>query len=263
MVALLRSGQSGAVATVVRSSGSAPQQAGARIMLRGDGSVFGTVGGGAIESAVLERLREVLESGESELFVRELGHDLGMCCGGRMELFLERINASPRLLLCGAGHISHALAPIARALGFELLVADARDELNNDERFPAARRELLDADELFKRELLTERDWVIVATHDHALDERILERALHQVPRYIGLVGSRRKVFRLLERIARRGGELALDRVYAPVGLALAAVGPAEIAVSIAAELVALRRGAELPHMRAIDDPRLRRLLAG
>jgi xanthine dehydrogenase accessory factor len=179
-----------------------------------------------------------------------------------MEIFVECIEAVPRLLLCGAGHIANALAPLACALGFEVTVADAREELNREERFPSARRELLDADELLKRRSLGARDWLLITTHDHALDERILERALLGSPHYVGLVGSRRKVFRLLDRIVARRADLPLERVYAPVGLALGAVGPEEIAVSIAAELVALRRGASVPHLRAMDDPRLRKLIA-
>jgi len=261
MQALFASGQRGALATVVRTSGSTPQQPGARMLLCADGSLLGTVGGGAIESAVRTRLEAVLADGTSELFVRELGHDLGMCCGGRMEFFLEPVGAVPRLWLCGAGHIAQALARVVPSLGFELVVCDAREELNDEARFPSARRELLDGDELLKQTALGARDWLLITTHDHALDERILERALSQAPRYIGLVGSRRKVVRLLERIAQRCGPLALERVYAPVGLVLGAVGPEEIAISIAAELVALRRGAEVPHMRALDDPRLRKLL--
>jgi xanthine dehydrogenase accessory factor len=101
----------------------------------------------------------------------------------------------------------------------------------------------------------------VIATHDHALDERVLERALLQAPHYIGLVGSRRKVLRLLARIRERRGELDLSRLHAPVGLALNARGPEEIAISIAAELVALRRGATLPHMRVLDDERALRAL--
>jgi xanthine dehydrogenase accessory factor len=259
---LLASGGRGALATVVRSTGSTPQRPGARMLLCDDGSVLGTVGGGAIENAVLERLRALKTLGGSEMMVKELGFDLGMCCGGRMEIFIESIEARPTLWLCGAGHVNCALAPLVSTLGFDIAVLDAREELNNAARFPGARRELLDGDELLKRAPLSNRDWLLIATHDHALDERILERALSGQPRYVGLVGSRRKVFRLLERIAQRRSDLPLDCVYAPVGLALGAIGPEEIAVSIAAELVALRRGVEAPHLRAVANPQFARRLA-
>jgi xanthine dehydrogenase accessory factor len=244
------------------------------MLLRPDGSFVGTLGGGAIELVVQNALREVQAGGEAQYVARELGRELGMCCGGRMEIFVEPIEAPPRLFLCGAGHVAQATAPLVQKLGFEVCVLDERDELNTEARFPGLARVLRDPAEALKRIALGERDWIVIATHDHALDERTLESALRQRPRYIGLMGSRRKVFRLLARIvARRGSvdargsaraqNLDLSCVYGPVGLALGAVGPEEIAVSIAAELVALRRGREAPHLRAVDHPHLARLLAG
>jgi xanthine dehydrogenase accessory factor len=107
---------------------------------------------------------------------------------------------------------------------------------------------------MLKRTTLGEQDWLLVVTHDHALDEQILELSLDQKARYIGVVGSRRKVFRLVQRLSQRRGPLALERVYAPVGLDLGAIGPGEIALSIVAELVALRRGKAAVHLRAVSD---------
>ena len=262
LLAVHESGEPAALATVVRTSGSTPQAAGARLLVRADGSKLGTVGGGAIEQDVLEALSTCLAGGPAQLLVRELGHDLAMCCGGRMEVFVEPIRPLPRLWLCGAGHVNKAVAPLAASIGFEVSVVDEREELNSEARFGAARRVLLDPTSQLKRCPLGARDWVLIATHDHVLDEQVLELTLQQAPAYVGLVGSRRKVFRLLERIVRRRGALSLERLYAPVGLSLDALEPEEIAISIAAELVALRRGAEVPHMRALNDPRLRRLLS-
>ena len=179
-----------------------------------------------------------------------------------MEVFIEPVEAAPRLWLCGAGHVGAAIAPLAASIGFEVTVVDEREELNTEARFPNFTRRLVDPTSWLKRASLDARDWLLIATHEHALDEQILEIALTQAPRYIGLMGSRRKVYRLLERITLRRGPLSLERVYGPVGLTLGAIGPAEIAVSIAAELVALRRGESGTHMRAMDDPRLRALLA-
>lgn len=265
---LLQNGERGALATVVRVSGSTPQRPGARLLLLADGSQLGTVGGGAIEHAVLEALTACLNGAEPQLLVRELGHDLAMCCGGRMEVFVEPIQAVPRLVVCGAGHVAQALAPLASSLGFMVQVIDEREQLNSEVRFPGVQRTLRDPCEQLRDQPLTATDWLLITSHDHALDEKLLELSLQQQPRYIGLVGSRRKVLRLLERIRARRGELPLERLYAPVGLALNAEGPAEIAVSIAAELVALRRSASVAHMRSVDkqgqDPRkLRRITVG
>jgi xanthine dehydrogenase accessory factor len=268
LLEVLASGGRGALATVVRTSGSVPQTPGARLLLRADDTTVGTVGGGAIEHAVLDALREARKSGQSQLFSRDLGYDLGMCCGGRMEIFIEPIEGMPRLWLFGAGHVARPTAALARSAGFDVTVIDEREDLNSDERFPSCQREV-DEPAVFLRAraaALGARDWLLIVTHDHRLDEELLELAVQQRPRFIGLVGSQRKTFRLLQRIGARlhgsSAELALDRVYAPVGLDIGAVGPQEIAISIVAELVALRRGhASDRHLRAVDDVRLQRLL--
>jgi xanthine dehydrogenase accessory factor len=248
LVEVLQSGERGALATVVRTSGSTPQRAGARLLLKPDGSTVGTVGGGAIEHAVLAALQRLQRAGGSEFLLRDLARDLGMCCGGRMEFFLEAVETAPRLFIFGAGHVARATAPLARQLGFDVTVVDEREELNTSERFPECTLELGDAE----RVKLGEHDWALIVTHDHRLDEQTLERCLAQPARYIGLVGSRRKVFRLLQRIAARRPGQKLERVYAPVGLDIGAVTPEEIAVSIVAELVALRRGKLAPHLSAV-----------
>jgi xanthine dehydrogenase accessory factor len=260
---LLQSRRRGALATVVRVSGSTPQGVGARLLLREDGTSLGTVGGGAIEHVVMEALRRALERGEAELLTRDLAHDLGMCCGGRMEIFVEPLVPAPRLWLLGAGHVSRPTAVLARSVGFEVAVVDERDELNTEERFPDCELVLDDPSDVLKRTPLSQDDWVLIVTHDHQLDERALEWAAGTRARYIGLVGSGRKALRLVERVlAKRGGDVPLERVFAPVGLDIGAVSPEEIAVSIVAELVALRHGRPAAHLRALSDPRVARALA-
>lgn len=252
----------GALATVVRVSGSVPQQAGARLLLRDDGTTLGTVGGGAIERVVLEALERALTTEQSELLTRDLAHDLGMCCGGRMEVFVEPLAPAPRLWLLGAGHVAKPTAALALTVGFEVHVADEREELNTAERFPGCQRHLDDPSRVLARAGLDASDWVVIVTHDHQLDERALGSASATGARYIGLVGSRRKVLRLVERIAlKREGGVPLERLFAPIGLDLGAVTPEEIAVSIVAELVALRRGKAADHLRALTDVQLARRL--
>jgi xanthine dehydrogenase accessory factor len=259
---LLNNRQRGALATVVRASGSTPQQVGAKLLLRADGSSLGTVGGGAIERVVVEALERALSSGEPELLLRDLAHDLGMCCGGRMEVFVEPILPTPRLWLLGAGHVAQPTAALALTVGFEVLVVDEREELNTAQRFPGCQLLLDDASDALHKAQLGDRDWVVIVTHDHQLDERALEAASAKAPRYVGLVGSRRKVFRLVERVSsKRAGAIPLDRLYAPVGLDIGAITPAEIAVSIVAELIALRHGHPATHLRALSDERLQKAL--
>jgi len=259
---LLDRRQRAALATVVRVSGSAPQQPGARLLLREDGTTLGTVGGGAIEQAVLEALARTLSTERAELLTRDLAHDLGMCCGGRMEIFLEPIVPSPRLWLLGAGHVAKPTAALALSVGFEVHVVDEREELNCAERFPGCRLRLDDPADVLRNAGLGASDWVVIVTHDHRLDERALGSASATGARYVGLVGSRRKVLRLVERVSlKRDGDVPIDRLFAPIGLDIGAVTPEEIAVSIVAELVALRHGKVANHLRALTDVQVARLL--
>jgi xanthine dehydrogenase accessory factor len=262
LLALLEAGEEGALATVVKTSGSTPQAPGARLLLLPGDRRVGTVGGGAIERLVIDALREVQTHGVSRVVACDLGRDLGMCCGGSMEIFIEPIVATPRLWIFGAGHVAQPTAALARTVGFDVVVVDEREELNVEERFPGCRRELIDPASALGREPIGPRDWLLIVTHDHLLDEESLRAALAREPRYIGVVGSRRKIYRLLERIAARQGPLELERIYAPVGLDLGAISPQEIAVSIVAELIAVRHAAKSTgHLRAVDDERLRERL--
>jgi xanthine dehydrogenase accessory factor len=251
---LLARGERGALATVVRTGGSAPQVTGARMLIDAHGKSWGTVGGGRIEEAVREELTRCLRGATARTLHWELTQDLGMCCGGRMEVFVEPIQGSPRLIMFGAGHVAEATARLAVRLDFRVTVVDERAELNTEGRFPACTRLDFAPDEALSELALSEHDFLLVVTHDHALDQEILERALRLPHRYIGMIGSERKVRRIFARIAERRGELALSRVYAPVGLDLGAIGPEEIAVSVMAELIALRRGKAAQHMR-VSEP--------
>lgn len=260
---ILEGGRRGALATVVRTSGSTPQQPGAKLVLYPDGRRAGTVGGGAVEREVLAALASCIESGKPELAVYDLGRDLGMCCGGRMEVFVEPVEASQRLIVFGAGHVAKPVAALAQTLGFSVVVVDDREELNDAARFPGCERILREASEAAAELAPTSDDWLLVVTHDHRLDEEALDVYARLPHRYLGMIGSRRKVFRILQRIAHKRSLPPLDRVYAPVGLDIGAVSPEEIAVSIVGELVALRHGRPSAHLRAVDDPRLARVLAG
>lgn len=250
-----------ALATVVRASGSTPQKPGARLLLRHDDTTVGTVGGGAIELVVIEALRQARRTGQSQMLVRDLGYDLAMCCGGRMEVFVEPVEPTPRLILCGAGHVARATASLARTVGFDVTVVDDREEYNSEERFPGCERCLVEPPEFMRNTTLGEADWLLITTHDHGLDEKTLEHSLRQKARYVGLVGSERKVVRLTQRVLARCGPIGIDRLYAPVGIDLGALTPEEIAVSIVAELIALRHGKTSTHLRVADDARFDRVL--
>ena len=260
---VLTSGRRGALATVVRVSGSVPQQPGARLLLAPDGATTGAGGGGAVDRAVRDALGQCRQHGRPELVVYDLARDLGMCCGGRMEIFVEPVEAEQRLLVFGAGHVAKPTAELARRVGFAVTVVDDREELANRERFPDCELVLAEPREAAARIAPRAEDWVLIVTYDHRLDEEALDTFARLPHRYLGLIGSRRKVLRILQRIASRGDLPPLDRVFAPVGLDIGAVSPEEIAVSIVAELVAIRHGKAARHLRALDDPRVARVLSG
>ena len=249
-----------ALATVIRRSGSAPQVVGARMLIDAEGSLLGTVGGGAIEAQVLDACRQVLRTGKAQTVEAHLVRDLGMCCGGAMEVFVEYLQAEARVIVIGGGHVARALAPLCRTLGYRVLVVEDREEMLEDPAFAQLERLCFDADEIDEAVPdLCERDHLVIVTRDHARDERALAKLLELPHAYLGMIGSRRKVHTILARVLRRYDERGrprpdLSKLHAPVGLALGGRTPAEIAVSIAAELIALRHGGEGRPMSIVDE---------
>lgn len=244
---VLDADQSAAICTVVHSAGSSPQKIGSKMLVRQDGSIVGTIGGGTIEHAVIDEAGGVIRSGCSKLFKAHLSRDLAMCCGGRMEIFIEPVGDRPWLLLFGGGHVGAALCSIASQAGFRVHVIDERDEFASAATHPVAAK-LTCSDPL---DILDELPWgpetyAVIVTHSHRRDEDLLARCIERPCRYLGMIGSKAKVLRFLQRYEKRGLDLAsFAHVRAPIGIDIAARDPGEIAVAIAAELVAVRRGAE------------------
>jgi xanthine dehydrogenase accessory factor len=239
----IRLGRPAALATVIAVGGSAPRAAGARLLLGADGALVGTIGGGALEHRVLAMCREVMTSGRPIRWSAHLVHDLGMCCGGQVEVYVEPLEVREPLVIFGAGHVAHALAPLVSGLGFAVTVVDERDDLLTPERFPDCT--LHGGDPLaFAQALPGGRDaWWLVATHDHALDQALGETLLPKTFGWLGMIGSRAKIARFFVRWEGAGLDRALfTRLSAPVGLDVGAETPLEIAVAIAAEMIAIRR---------------------
>jgi xanthine dehydrogenase accessory factor len=232
------------MATVVQSRGFTPQKSGAR-MLIGSSETWGTIGGGAIEQEVIEKARALLEEGGSVVLERHLTRELGMCCGGEMSVFLEVVEAAPRLVVFGAGYIAKPLAAMAAACGFEVAVVDEREEWATAERFPMAQVHL-GSPESFARSWRTEGgEMAVVATHDHALDQRLVQLLLARPLRFLGMIGSVPKQRKFALRLRARGfSDQQIARLRTPLGFDIGARTPEEIALSVVAELVAVRRGA-------------------
>ena len=234
------------LATVVRSVGSAPQDEGAKLIITSDGQAAGTVGGGAFEHRVLAIAREMFGGGaRTRLEELNLSRDLGMCCGGVMTVFFERVVLPARLVVLGAGHIARPLVEFAAAVGFETVVVDEREAWADPERFPAAARVECDDPEAVVAELALDVETaVVVVTHHHPLDQALVRALVGSRAGFCGLVASEAKRNKFLLRLAAQDVPAeALARLRAPLGIQIGAVTPEEIALSIVAELVAWRHG--------------------
>ncbi len=215
------------------------------MLVGGKGLLAGTVGGGRFEEEILKRAAGILPHGGFGTAEIKLTLELGQCCGGEMEVSMEVLAPAERLFIFGAGHVAKELAPAAKKVGFEVTVLDDREEFLTRERFPDADL-LLDACDPAGWPGTVAIDagtFCVVMTHDHGLDQRIIGKLVSTDAAFIGLIGSRTKARRFSARLAAWGatpGQIA--RVRSPVGLAIGAETPQEIAVSIVAELVAERR---------------------
>lgn len=241
---LLKEGRPFVLATVVGASGSAPRKAGAKLLLDAEGTFCGTVGGGAVEHAVRSRLAEWLALDEPRLVAFDLTRDLGMACGGAMQILIEPFGAKPRLVLYGAGHVAICIAAAAVPAGFRVAVVDDRDEWANPQNFPTAEAVVVaPLDGSTDGVPLATTDYVVVVTRGHASDFEMASRALKAGPRYLGVIGSRRKAAALALSLRQAGhSEAAAASVRIPVGVDIGAETPAEIAVSVMAEMIAVRR---------------------
>jgi xanthine dehydrogenase accessory factor len=235
----LEAGCAVAMATVVARHGSAPSTPGQKLACSSDGGVCGTVGGGAVEREVVAALHARLTSPglTAELRGLSLGAELAMCCGGRVQVFLETLTMKYPVLIVGAGHVATALAPLLAGLDFQVVVTDSRDAYSGEARSDIEVRRG-EADEVAAD--ISRAGACLVMTHDHALDQTVIEWALRQQFAFVGGVGSRAKAERTRQRLVHKsidGG----SRLRMPLGVDCGARSPQEIAVAIAAELIALR----------------------
>jgi xanthine dehydrogenase accessory factor len=255
---LKRQGRRSALATIINVRGSIPSVAAAKMLIRDDGSTLGTVGGGCVENDVCKGAMEVMKDEKPKTFNFNLDQqpddDTGLVCGGSLQVFVEPIIPPPMLYVFGAGHIGYNIYRVAMIAGFEVVVVDDRDAFANRERFPDA-LDVHAGDMDTTMSLLDPSDssYIAIVTRGHRHDMRVLRWAVDTRASYIGMIGSRRKVFTVFKQLEEEGvAHENLQRVYAPIGLQLGSVTPEEIAISVVAELIAIRRHSEapMPHSR-------------
>lgn len=258
IVRMRQEGRSCALATIVNTAGSIPSFSSAKMLVRDDASIVGTIGGGGAEFEVIQAAREVIAEEKPRTLSFNLnqrpGIDAGMVCGGSLEVFIEPIVVAPTLYLFGAGHVALATYRIAQSAGFEVTVIDEREDFANRERYPDAKDVVVAPYASAMRAISPSAGaYVLIFTPSHQMDLEVLRWAIGTPARYIGMMGSKRKVTGFFAELQKDGVPAERFRaVHAPVGLDIGAQPPEEIAVSVVAEMIAIRRrsAAALPHLR-------------
>src|SRR6204780_5611994 len=257
IVRLRQEGRRGALATIVNVRGSIPSFKTAKMLVRDDGSIVGTIGGGCVEADVWQAAREVMESEKPRTLTFDLNqdpkYDTGLVCGGTLDIFVEPVLPPADLFFFRAAPVAASLYKVARIAGFDVTIIDDRQAYANRERFPDAQQLIVEEFEKASVELSpTESSYIVIVTRGHRDDMRMLRWAVQTPARYIGMIGSKRKTITIFKELQQEGLSAHLfERVHAPVGLDIGAITPEEIAVAIPAELIAKRRRVErdLPHM--------------
>lgn len=248
IVKLKKEGKSAALATVIAASGSTPREEGSKMLIKKDGSIVGSVGGGNLEALVQKAALDVIAGGKTRTIHFDLSakdaSEAGMICGGVTDILIEPIIPAPMLYIFGAGHISIPLSIIGKMLEFAVTVIDDRADFANSQRFTSADNIYAeDFKHIFKKLEINESSYIVIVTRGHAFDEVVLEWAVTTPAFYIGMIGSKQKNQTLFSHLKQRGvSQEMLDRVHAPIGLEIFAETPEEIAVSIMAEIIKLKR---------------------
>jgi len=241
------SGSPAALVTVIATEGSTPQKAGAKMLVYPDGRIVGTIGGGCVEAEMTWRARQSIEARRPQLASYDLTPDQagedGLVCGGRMQVFIEPIEGTPTLCLFGAGHVAQPLARMAKAAGFRVQVADDRIKFANRERFPDV--DLLVVEEFTSaasQMTLGPNTYAVVVTRGHKGDTEALRAVVGKGLRFVGLLGSRPKLVHLVSALEESGVPAQdLAEIHCPLGIEIGAVSPEEIAVSVLAQMIAVR----------------------
>ena len=255
---LKREGKRAALATIINARGSTPSVVAAKMLVLEDGSILGTVGGGCVEFDVRKRAMAVIQDEKPRNFTFDLDQrpddDTGLLCGGSVQVFIEPVIPTPVLYIFGAGHVGLNVCKVAALAGFEVVVCDDREQYANRERFPDAREiHAGEMDAVLSELSPSAASYIVIVTRGHRHDMRVLRWALDTPAHYIGMIGSGRKVLTIFQQLEAEGvARESFQRVFAPIGLEISAAMPEEIAISIVAELIAIRRhcAVALPHSR-------------
>ncbi|MEI7982574.1 MAG: XdhC family protein [Bacteroidota bacterium] len=232
-----------AICIVVETHGSTPRKQGAKMIVFADGSVYGSIGGGSVEKEVAVKAMALIRSGKREKCSFQLEQDLAMHCGGEMEVYIEPINPTQKLIIFGAGHIGRALAGFAREVDFSVTVIDPRENIFIDQSFSHCNCINTDYFQAIGETVFDDSTYIVIVTPRHISDEEILARVSRKPHAYLGMIGSKQKVGLLKARFLDEKilTTEELDKVDMPIGIRFKAETPQEIAISILAKLIDVR----------------------
>jgi xanthine dehydrogenase accessory factor len=256
IVDLRTNGKRAALATIIARKGATPRKDMAKMLVYEDGRQIGTIGGGSAEAEVRREALTVMDTGIAQLLSFDLQNvdpeESALVCGGFMEVYVEPVLPDPTLFIFGAGHVSKALADAAKPVGFKVAVIDDRARYANKERFPGADSCYVDGwEEIWQRLPVNETSFLFIATRGHQFDLTCLRKALQSKARYIGMLGSLKKARMLFGLLEKEGVEPSLfQRVCVPTGLDIGSETPEEIAISVVAELIAVRKKRDIQSLK-------------
>jgi xanthine dehydrogenase accessory factor len=255
---LERNNKGGVLCTIIRSSGSTPRHAGSKMLVYPDGSFTGTVGGGEVESRVVEEALKALKDGQVRVLHYEMVNpqegDPGVC-GGQLEVYVEPVMGRPEVIVIGGGHVGKAVAHLARWLNFHVIVSDDRLEFCTPEANPDAHAFLpIPMSQITLSHEIGPHTAVVLTTRGMTVDVEGLPNLIESQAGYIGVIGSKRRWALTRKALLDQGiPEERIRRIHSPIGLELNAETPEEIAVSIMAEIIMLRNGGSGKSMRSMD----------
>ena len=235
--------QRAAICIVVETKGSTPRKAGSKMIVFRNGTIFGSIGGGSVEKEVADKTLELIDLGKPVKCSFNLENDLGMHCGGYMEVYIEPINPSQKLYIFGAGHIGKALAGFAKEFDFSITVFDPREGIFDDPAFGSCICVGKDYFAAIDEAVFDENTYIAIVTPKHIYDEEILVKVARKPHAYVGMIGSRRKVEQASQRFLDENLLTAdeIDSIDMPMGIRFNAQTPQEIAISLLAKLIDVR----------------------
>src|SRR6266700_5606675 len=243
--ASLKRGERIAIATVVKTIGAAPCGVGTKLLIHADGSSSGSLSGAKVDAQAAQDAMQALREGHSHLVHIHLDADQAVgSCGATLELFIEVLYPEPRLIIAGAGYVAQALARLATSLDFRIVVVDDRRDLADPQVFgEKIQLAFGDIPQTIRELEPDEASWIVIVTRGHHLDKDALHAALETNAAYVGMIGSPGKIKNIFRDLLKEGiSRERLEQVHSPIGLDLGAETPEEIALSIAAEMLMLRK---------------------